>query len=63
MQITIAWLFYFYKLYKRSVKGEFYVDVYGNICTAVYVLSSDYGVVIIMSLSDAPAEILKEIEL
>jgi hypothetical protein len=38
-----------------------YVDIYENILTAVYVLSSDYGVVIVMSLSDAPPEILKEI--
>ena len=38
-----------------------YVDIYENILTAVYILSSDYGVVIIMSLSDAPPEILNEI--
>ncbi len=33
----------------------------GDICSALYILSSDYGVVIVMSLADAPPEILKEI--
>ena len=37
------------------------VEISGNICTAVYILSSDYGVVIVMSADDTPPEILKEI--
>lgn len=50
-------------IFDYSDKTAEYVDIYGNICTAVYILSSDYGVVIIMSLADAPAEILKEINI
>ena len=37
------------------------VQISGNVCTAVYILSSDYGVVIVMSANDTPPEILKEI--
>lgn len=37
------------------------VDTSGDACAAVYLLSSDYGVVIVMSLADAPEEITKEI--
>lgn len=40
-----------------------YVDIFGDICIATYILSSDYGVVIIMSLKDAPTEILREINI
>ena len=36
-----------------------FVDVKNDICSAVYILSSDYGVVIVMSLVDTPPEILK----
>ena len=50
-------------IFDYSAKIPEYVDIYGNICTAVYILSSDYGVVIVMSLSDAPTEILKEINI
>ena len=39
-----------------------YVDVWGEVCSAVYILSNDYGIVIVVSIADAPAEILKEIE-
>ncbi len=39
-----------------------FVDVEDDVCSALYILSSDYGVVIVMSLADAPPEILKEIE-
>ena len=39
-----------------------FVDVWGEVCSAVYILSQDYGVVIVVSTKDAPAEILKEIE-
>lgn len=39
-----------------------YVDVWGDVCSAVYILSNDYGIVIVVSIVDAPAEILKEIE-
>lgn len=38
------------------------VNVQGSFCSALYILSSDYGVVIVTSLADAPPEILKEIE-
>lgn len=33
-----------------------------DVCSALYILSSDYGVVIVMSIDDAPPEILKEIQ-
>ena len=39
-----------------------FVDVWGDVCSAVYILSQDYGVVIVVLIKDAPAEILKEIE-
>ena len=39
-----------------------FVDVQDGVCSAVYILSSDYGVVIVMSVADAPIEILKEIK-
>lgn len=39
-----------------------FVEVQDDVCSALYILSSDYGVVIIMSLSDTPPEILKEIK-
>ena len=39
-----------------------FVEVQGEVCAAVYILSSDYGVVIVMSVADAPPEILKEIK-
>lgn len=38
------------------------VNVQGSFCSALYILSSDYAVVIVMSFTDAPPEILKEIE-
>lgn len=38
-----------------------FVDVKDGVCSALYILSSDYGVVIITSLADTPPEILKEI--
>ena len=34
----------------------------GGVCSALYILSSDYGVVMVMSLADAPPEILKELD-
>lgn len=46
--------------YTQSI-AEF-VEVQGEVCSAVYILSSDYGVVIVMSVADAPPEILKEIK-
>lgn len=39
-----------------------FVEVQGEVCSAVYILSSDYGLVIVMSAADAPPEILKEIK-
>ena len=39
-----------------------FVDVQNDVCSALFILSSDYGVVIITSLVDTPPEILKEIE-
>ena len=38
------------------------VNTYGKLCEAIYLLNNDYGVVIIMSIADAPAEILNEID-
>lgn len=39
-----------------------FVEVQDGVCSALYILSSDYGVVIITSLADTPPEILKEID-
>lgn len=39
-----------------------YGEAFENVCYAVYILSSDYGVVIVMSTADIPEEILKEIK-
>ena len=39
-----------------------YVDVFEEVCSALYLLSNDYGVVIIMSVADAPTEIKKEMD-
>lgn len=33
----------------------------GDTCSALFILSSDYGVVIVTSIADMPPEILKEI--
>lgn len=38
-----------------------YGEIFESICYAVYIISSDYGVVIVMSTKDTPKEILKEI--
>ena len=38
------------------------VNAYGKLCEAVYLLDNDYGVVIVMSIADAPSEILNEID-
>lgn len=37
-----------------------YVDRYGSICVAMYITHNEYAVVIIMSIADAPDEIIKE---
>lgn len=37
------------------------VDSNGNFCSALYILGDDYGVVIVVSIEDAPYEIKKEI--
>ena len=39
-----------------------YVDTNNSVCVAVYITGDDYGVVIIMSIDDAPPEIKKEIK-
>ena len=39
-----------------------YVNKYCNLCEAVYLLNNDYAVVIVMSIADAPTEILNEID-
>ena len=39
-----------------------HVNTYGDLCEAVYILTNDYAVVVIMSISDAPTEILNEID-
>lgn len=38
-----------------------YVDVQDDVCSALFILSNDYVVVIITSFADTPPEILKEI--
>ena len=45
-----------------SVHTPEHVDRYNNLCEAVYLLNNDYAVVIIMSVADAPIEILNEID-
>ena len=49
----------FFDISKHSPE---YVNTYGNLCEAVYILTNDYAVVVIMSTSDAPTEILNEID-
>ena len=39
-----------------------YVNTYGSLCEAVYLLNNDFAVVTIMSIADAPTEILNEID-
>lgn len=39
-----------------------YGETFEDVCYAVYILSADYGVVIVMSTADIPKEILKEIK-
>lgn len=36
-------------------------EIFEDVCYAVYIVSDDYGVVIVMSPADAPKEIIKEI--
>lgn len=38
------------------------VNTYGSLCEAIYLLTNDFAVVIIMSIADAPTEILNEID-
>ena len=38
------------------------VNTYGSLCEAIYLLNNDFAVVIIMSIVDAPTEILNEID-
>ena len=38
------------------------VNTYGSLCEAIYLLNNDFAVVIIMSIADAPTEILNEID-
>ena len=38
-----------------------YGEAFEDACYAVYILAQDYGVVIVMSMADAPEEILNEI--
>ena len=49
----------FFDISKHTVE---YVNTYGNLCEAVYLLNNDYAVVIIMSIADAPIEILNKID-
>ena len=39
-----------------------YGEAFEDVCYAVYILSADYGVVIVMSTADMSDEILKEIK-
>lgn len=39
-----------------------YVNTYGSLCEAVYLLNNDFSVVIVMSIANAPTEILNEID-
>ena len=38
-----------------------YVNTYGALCEVLYLCNNDYAVIIIMSIADAPTEILNEI--
>ena len=44
-----------------SVHTPEWVNRYGDLCEAVYLLNNDYAVVIIMSIANVPTEILNEI--
>ena len=46
-------------VFDYSVLLPEYVDICEKVCVAVFVISDDYGVVIVMSAADAPHEILK----
>lgn len=48
----------FFDISKHTVE---YVNIYGSLCEAVFVLNNESVVTIIMSVDDAPAEILNEI--
>ena len=39
-----------------------HVDQYDTLCECVYILNNDFAVVIIISIADAPTEILNEFE-
>lgn len=39
-----------------------YVNTYGSLCEAYYLLNNDFVVVIVMSMDEAPIQILNEID-
>jgi hypothetical protein len=47
----------FFDISKHSLE---YVNTYGSLCEVAYLLNNDFVVTIIMSIADAPAEILNE---
>ena len=49
----------FFDISKHTVE---YVNTYGSLCEAYYLLNNDFAVVIIMSIFDAPTEIRNEID-
>ena len=49
----------FFDISKHTVE---YVNTYGSLCEAYYLLNNDFAVVIVMSINDAPTEIRNEIE-
>lgn len=49
----------FFDISKHTVE---YVNTYGSLCEAYYLLNNDFVVVIVMSIDDAPTEIRKEID-
>ena len=50
----------FFDYTKNAVE---YAETSGSVCALVYILSSDYGVVIVMSTADATEEMRKELKI
>lgn len=39
-----------------------YVDVFEEVCSALYIISNDYAIVVVMEIADIPLEIKKEMD-
>lgn len=50
------------EIFDISAHTPEWVNRYGNLCEATYLITNEFVVVIIMSIDDAPTEILNEID-